>query len=302
MNMKYTTQALFLIPLLLFSSCQNDETMLDASGSFEAVELIVSSETTGRILELDIQEGDTVQEGSLLGKIDTLQLELKKEQLLANSEGMKSKKMDIQIQTAPLQQQIQTARKEKTRIENLLKSDAVNTKQLDDINAQLILLERQLEAQKTTLQNGNKGIESELKALESQMSQLEDQINKGRIISPIGGTVLVKYAEKGELALPGKSLFKVADLNQMYLRAYITAGQLSLVKLGQSVTVLSDLGEGDYKERTGRITWISEEAEFTPKTVQTRDERANLTYAVKVAVPNDGTLKIGMYGGIRLDD
>ncbi|QEN06470.1 HlyD family efflux transporter periplasmic adaptor subunit [Oceanispirochaeta crateris] len=300
--MKYTTQALFLIPLLLFSSCQNDETMIDASGSFEAVELFVSSETTGRILELDIQEGDTVEEGSLLGQIDTLQLKLKKEQLEATSDSIKSKKMDIQIQTAPLQQQIQTARKEKTRIENLLKSDAVNTKQLDDINAQLILLERQLEAQKTTLQNGNKGIESELKALESQMSQLEDQINKGRIISPIGGTVLVKYAERGELALPGKSLFKVADLNKMYLRAYITAGQLSLVKLGQSVTVLSDLGEGEYKALTGRITWISEEAEFTPKTVQTRDERANLTYAVKVAVPNDGTLKIGMYGGIRLND
>jgi len=293
---------LTILPLLalITISCSSGDSMIDASGSFEAVEVIVSAEASGKILDLGMQEGDKVTENEVLGRIDTEQLELKKKQLLASSEGMKSKYVDISIQTAPLIQQIATAKKEKTRIENLLKSDAVNTKQLDDINAQLSSLQKQLNARMTSFEKGNRGIDNELIALGSQIAQLDDQISKARITSPIKGTVLVKYSEKGEFAVMGKPLFKVADLNQMYLRAYVTSGQLTEIKLGQNVTVYSDKGEGDYNKTEGRITWISEKAEFTPKTVQTRDERANLTYAVKVAVPNDGFLKIGMYGGISL--
>jgi HlyD family secretion protein len=298
---KYTTTAL-LLAVLFFSSCGNADVEIDASGSFEAVELIVSSEASGKILELDIHEGDSVDEGSVLCRIDTVQLALKKEQLQASAQSMKSRIVDVNIQTAPLSQQIATVKKEKIRIENLIKSDAVNTKQLDDINAQLATLEKQLNAQIHSFQNGNRGISNELAAMDSQIAQLEDQIRKGRITSPISGTVLVKYAEKGELALAGKALFKIADLDQMYLRAYVTAGQLTSIKLGQKVTILSDLGVGEYKTATGKLTWISDKAEFTPKTVQTRDERANLTYAVKVAVPNDGFLKIGMYGGIKFGE
>jgi HlyD family secretion protein len=287
---------------LFLSSCGNRAVSIDASGSFEAVEVIVSSEATGQILELSIAEGEKIEAGSILGKIDTLQLELKKEQLLASSESVKSKIVDVGIQTASLNEQIYTAKKEKNRIENLIKSGAVNTKQLDDINAQLASLEKQLTAQTISFQNSNKGIFSELKALDSQIAQLDDQIHKGTIISPISGTVLAKYAEKGELALMGKALFKLADLDQMYLRAYVTSGQLTGLRLGQSVTVLSDRGEGQYRSMEGKITWIADKAEFTPKTVQTNDERANLTYAVKVAVPNDGYVKIGMYGGIKFKE
>jgi HlyD family secretion protein len=286
---------------LLFLSCGHNSVVIDASGAFETVEILVSAEAAGQIVEMNLQEGESISEGSIVGRIDTLQLELKKEQLLASSESLKSRIVDVVIQTASLKEQVDTVKKEKRRIENLLKSDAVNTKQLDDINGQLAALEKQLYALTVSLQNGNDGINNELIALDSQIAQVDDQIRKGTIVSPISGTVLVKYAERGELAQIGKALFKVADLDQMYLRAYITSGQLTQVRLGQDVTVLSDLGEGEYKTVTGTISWISDKAEFTPKTVQTKDERANLTYAVKVAVPNDGFLKIGMYGGIQFE-
>jgi len=294
---------LLLMPFLtlMIISCGDKDSMIDASGSFEAVEIIVSSEAAGKILELNIQEGDKVTENQILGRIDTVQLELKKKQLLASSESLKSRYVDISIQTAPLIQQIDTVKKEKTRIENLLKSDAVNTKQLDDINAQLSTLEKQLSAQTTSFRNANSGIQNELIALDSQIAQLDDQIARARIISPVKGTILAAYAEKGELAVMGKPLFKIADLDKMFLRAYVTSGQLTMIKQGQSITVYSDKGEGEYRTAQGRVIWISDKAEFTPKTVQTRDERANLTYAVKVSVPNDGYLKIGMYGGIALD-
>jgi HlyD family secretion protein len=299
--MNNLTTITLLLTGLLFSSCGHNSFVIDASGAFEAVEILVSAEATGQIVELNLLEGESIEEGSIVGRIDTRQLELKKEQLLASSESLKSRIVDVVIQTASLKEQVDTVKKEKRRIENLLKSDAVNTKQLDDINGQLAALEKQLYALTVSLQNGNDGINNELIALDSQIAQMDDQIGKGTIVSPISGTVLVKYAERGELAMMGKALFKIADLDQMYLRAYITSGQLTQVRLGQDVTVLSDLGEGEYKSVTGKISWISDKAEFTPKTVQTKDERANLTYAVKVAVPNDGFLKIGMYGGIKFE-
>ena len=188
---------------------------------------------------------------------------------------------------------------EKKRTENLLKENAATQKQIDDIDSQIAVLQKQLEAQISTLQRGNASVTEESSAYEIQVAQLEDQLNKCRISSPINGTVLAKYAETGELAISGKPLFKVADIQNMFLRAYITADQLSQLKLGDKVKVFSDLGDDDRREYEGVITWISDKSEFTPKTIQTRDERANLVYAIKIAVKNDGYLKIGMYGEIK---
>jgi HlyD family secretion protein len=234
------------------------------------------------------------------GQIDSVQLELKREQLMANIKGVESQRPDVDLQIAATRQQIDTAMTEKKRIENLLKSDAANGKQLDDINAQIATLEKQLVAQRSSLIKSGTGITEQTAALELQIAQLDDLIRKCTITSPIDGTVLVKYAEKGEFATEGKPLFKIADLEQIFLRVYINSGQLSDIKPGQIVTVLSDSGKKKERKYTGKVTWISGTAEFTPKTVQTRDERANLVYAVKVAVKNDGYLKIGMYGGIKI--
>jgi len=203
------------------------------------------------------------------------------------------------VQVASLQQQITTAGTERARVSNLLASGAANQKQLDDINAQIKVLEKQLKATRQTLENNTKGIHGESEALEDQVAQIEDQLQKSRISSPIDGTVLVKYAEAGELATPGRSLFKVADMKNMTLRAYVTADQLAQLKVGQTVKVNAEFGSEANKAYQGKVAWISSKAEFTPKTIQTRDERANLVYAVKVSVKNDGDLKIGMYGGIR---
>lgn len=207
--------------------------------------------------------------------------------------------MDINKQIAATREQISKAEYEKKRTENLLKENAATQKQIDDIDSQIAVLQKQLEAQISTLQRGNASVTEESSAYEIQVAQLEDQLNKCRISSPINGTVLAKYAETGELAISGKPLFKVADIQNMFLRAYITADQLSQLKLGDKVKVFSDLGDDDRREYEGVITWISDKSEFTPKTIQTRDERANLVYAIKIAVKNDGYLKIGMYGEIK---
>ena len=201
---------------------------------------------------------------------------------------------------AAVEQQIETAKTEKKRIENLLKANAINQKQLDDVNAQIAVLEKQQTALKSTLELSTNSISGENEAVQIQIKQIDDQLAKCRIVSPLAGTVLTKYAEKGELASPGKALFKVADIQNIILRAYITNDQLSKLKIGQKVKVYSDSGESDSKEYEGTVSWISAKAEFTPKTIQTRDERANLVYALKIAVKNDGLLKIGMYGNVSL--
>jgi len=293
---------LFILILLVASlqSCSNSKTKNDASGTFEATEIIVSAESTGSLLVFDVQEGQTLKSGQLVGHIDSVQLYLKKKQLMATRSAVDSRQPNIQIQIAATRQQIETAKTEKQRIENLLKANAANQKQLDDINAQIALLEKQLESQKIILESTSKSIGGESSAVEIQIAQLEDQLNKCRIISPIDGTVLVKYVEKGEFAAMGKPLFKIADTENMFLRAYITSGQLGALKIGQKVKVNAEFGEKENKEYEGTVTWISDKSEFTPKTIQTQDERANLVYAVKIAVKNDGFLKIGMYGGVKL--
>lgn len=286
---------------VLLVSCNGNKNNFDASGVFEATEVIVSSESSGKIHNFSVQEGLEIKAGETVGFIDTVQLYLKKMQLIANVKTLQSKRPDIKTQIAAIAEQISAATAEKKRIESLLKASAATRKQLDDINAEIAVLNKQLEAQKSTLSITNKGINEESSALEIQIAQVEDLLQKCRIINPIDGTVLAKYAQQGEITASGKALYKIADTKNMILRAYITAGQLTQLKLGQKIKVLADYGDKGYKEYEGTISWISSKSEFTPKTIQTRDERANLVYAVKVAVPNDGYIKIGMYGGIKIE-
>ena len=290
---------IIIASLVFLYSCGKSNEQYDASGTFEATEIMVSSEASGKILQFGAQEGELLQPGNEVVLIDTLQLFLKKQQLLSSINALQSRRPEVNKQIAAVQQQIATAKTERQRAENLVKANAANQKMLDDINAQIVVLEKQLAAQKSTLDISNRGISEDVATMEIQVAQLDDQLLKCRIASPINGTLLVKYAQVGELAMPGKVLFKVADLESMILRAYITSDQLTKLKIGQTVKVFADFGEGT-REYSGTISWVSGKAEFTPKTIQTKDERANLVYAVKIAVKNDGYLKIGMYGQIKL--
>jgi HlyD family secretion protein len=302
MTTKSIGYSIAIAGLVLVVSCGKKKEVADASGTFEATELIVSSEATGRLIAFDVQEGQAVAAGEQVGYIDSIQLSLRKAQLLSSMKALDVRRPDTRKQIAVLEQQIVTAKSEKVRVENLLKANAANRKQLDDLNGQISLLEKQLEAQKSTLSITDRGIGSDTETLGYQVDQLNDQIKKCLIINPSKGIVLVKYSEAGEVAVPGKALYKVADLDQVYLRAYITSAQLTQVKLGQNVKVSADFGEAGKREYSGVISWISAKSEFTPKTIQTQDERANLVYAVKVRVANDGYLKIGMYGGFNISD
>jgi HlyD family secretion protein len=296
-SMKYIIP---VISLLILQGCGKKDNGYDASGTFESTEITVSGESSGKIMQLEVLEGMLVEKSQLLGYVDTVQLFLKKKQMLASLKAVQSRHPESAKQVASLEEQIIAAKREKQRIQNLLAANVANQKQLDDISSQLLVLEKQLVALKSTLQITDTGITDESSVIEIQIAQLEDQLLKSRITSPIKGTVLVRYAEEGELATPGKPLFKVADLERMFLRAYITADQLTQMKIGQQVKVNADFGEKQTSDYNGTITWISDKAEFTPKSIQTRNERANLVYAVKIAVQNDGYLKIGMYGQMKI--
>ena len=284
---------------VLWVACGRGNEDFDASGIFESTEVVVSAEANGRIVALDVEEGDELEAGQQVGSVDSVQLYLKKVQLEASAQGIGSKRADIAKQVAATREQIAKAERERTRCRNLLARDAGTQKQLDDAEAQLAVLKKQLEAQLSTLERTNQGVSDEQRAAEAQIMQLEDQLRKCRVVSPAAGTVLAKYAEAGEVTAAGKPLFKLADLRHVFLRAYVSGSQLSEVKVGQSVKVYADEGEDGRREYAGRVTWISGQAEFTPKTIQTRDERANLVYAVKIAVENDGLLKLGMYGEVK---
>lgn len=290
---------LTIISVLFFISCGNGKEKYQASGVFEATEVMVSSEANGKILSLDIQEGQQISIGNEYGLIDTLQLYLKRQQILYGIEAMGGRSIDVNTQIAALEEQIKKLNVEKQRIETLLQKNAANTKQLDDINSNIAVLDKQLKAQKSSFEKGNKSIGSEEASLRAQVVQINDQLNKCRITSPINGTVIMKYSEKGEIASIGKPLFKVADMDNMILRIYITSSELSKIKLGQEVKIFADFGE-NIKEYKGKISWINSKAEFTPKSVYVKDDRDNLVYAVKVSVKNDGYLKIGMFADVNL--
>lgn len=288
--------------LALFSACGNGAPKYDATGTFETTEVLVSAEASGRLLYFDIEEGMLLKAGEEVGVVDTVQLYLKKLQLEASLKSVEEQRPDILKQVAATKEQISAAQRERNRVANLLKVGAANQKQLDDAEDQLEVLRKQLVAQNSTLSNSHQSLTWQSSSVGIQVTQVEDQLKKCHITSPITGTVLAKYAEAGELTAMGTPLFKVADTEQMYLRAYITSEQLSQVKLGQKVTVFSDYGTDEHKQYPGVVTWISDTSEFTPKTILTKNERANLVYAVKIAVHNDGLLKIGMYGGVEFSD
>lgn len=287
-----------IVVLATFMSCRSEKEF-DATGTFEAIEIIVSSEANGKLFYLNAEEGTRLIQGAEVGLVDTVQLFLKKLQLRASMKSVDNQRPDIQKQIAATKEQIATARRERTRVENLLKANAANQKQLDDWDSQLALLQRQLDAQISSLQNSTASLNEQSSSVAIQIAQIEDQLQKCHILAPIDGVVLAKYAEPGELASAGKPLFKIADMENIYLRAYITSAQLASVKLGDKVKVFADFGDGNKKEYEGTVTWIADEAEFTPKTILTDDERANQVYAVKIAVQNDGIIKLGMYGEVK---
>lgn len=296
---KTLTYSSLLVLALAMTACGKGYKAYDASGVFESTEVTVSAEGNGKIMSLDLQEGDRLEAGAVVGCIDTVQLYLSKIQLEASRRAVGSGRLNISRQIAALESQIAKQRQELDRFTKLEQAGASNRKQVEDIQAQLDILERQLAAQKESLQNTNSNVSGQADALEAQVMQLEDKIRKCVITSPVSGTILAKYSEAGELAVQGRALFKVADLDNIRLRAYITADQLTGLKLGQSVKVFADQGTSGRKEYAGTLVWISDKAEFTPKTIQTRDERANLVYAVKIAVKNDGLIKLGMYGEVK---
>ena len=289
-----------LVACLLLAGCATDDKEFDATGTFEATEVTVSAEQTGRLLRFTAEEGRQVEAGSLLGLVDTVQLYLRARQIGATRLVYATQRPDIHKQIAATRQQIAKARQDVERFTQLVGDGAANRKQLDDATHQLAFLQRQLEAQTATLQNSANSLSAQMNTADVEKLQVADQLAKCRIHTPIGGTILETYVEPGEFVTTGKPLFTVADIDRMYLRAYLTSNQLRNVKLGQHVNVLSDYGDGQRKSYPGTVTWISSKSEFTPKTILTDDERANLVYAVKIAVRNDGHLKIGMYGEVKL--
>lgn len=300
--------------ILILSGCNGNGNISDASGTFEADETIVSSEMSGKIISFNVEEGAQLSKDSVIGMVDATNISLQKEQVEASIQALNKKTYDaapqiqlLQNQLAVQQSQLENLLHEKNRIENLIKADAATTKQSDDINAQIDVIKKsmnvtqqQINVQKNNIATQNRSILSEAEPLRKRIAQLKDQELRANIINPINGTVTTKYAETGEVTSAGKALYKIADLSSLNLRAYITGVQLPLIKLNQTVKVLIDEGAKKYKEYSGTIIWISDKAEFTPKTIQTKEERANLVYAVKVKVKNDGYLKIGMYGELKL--
>ena len=272
----------------------------DATGIFEATTVTVSAETSGKILSADIAEGDTVRSGETIAVIDTTILVLQQKQLDSQRLSAESSSPDIAAQAASLRTQIAHQRNECDRLNRLITDGATTRKQVDDAQAHLTMLEGQLSALLSTLGKNRSSISDNAAAILYQARQIEEQIAKSTVTSPLTGTVLTKYAEPGEFATPGRPLCRIADLGNIYLRAYFTASQLADIRLGQEVTVIADFGGDEQYDYPGRITWIAQESEFTPKSIQTKDSRANLVYAVKIAVKNDGRLKLGQYGEVRL--
>jgi HlyD family secretion protein len=302
------------IALLVICSC-NKPNAFDATGNFESDEVIVSAQQTGQLLSFNLNEGDTLASGAMVGQIDTTVPKLQLQEALATIHSLKAKTSNVHetndlvekqliVQEVELDHQI----KERTRTENLVKADAATQKQLDDINAlvdqlqkQVSVTKQQLKVNSTNTNTLNNGIMSEKAPLEKTVAQWQEQINKGQVINPIRGVVLSKYAMAGEMAMIGKPLYKISNTDTLTLKAYITGDQLPQIRIGQQVAVRTDSANGGYKNYSGIISMVSPKSEFTPKTIQTKDERANLVYAIKVRVKNDGYLKIGMYGEVNFE-
>ena len=286
--------------LILLNSCGPSGMSSDAAGTFEADEITVSSEATGKIEWLDLTEGQQLQAGQAVGQIDTVQLFLQKQQLEESIISLEGSMPDIDRQTSAMRSRLKQQLREKDRIERLLEDDAATPKDLEDILSAIEVLEGQIEAQESGLGNTIASLEGQISSARNRILQIEDQLSKCRIASPVDGTVLARYAHAGELAVSGKPLFRVADTRTMTLRAYFCLWQLKDVRIGQRVKVIADFGGDNTREYEGTVNWISDKSEFSPKSIQTKDERENLVYAVKISVRNDGYLKIGMYGEVIL--
>lgn len=281
------------------TACNSGDKEYDATGTFEATETTVAAEQAGTLLTFSLEEGDNIEAGTEVGLIDTTQLWLKISQTEASKAVYQSQKPDQEKQIAATRQQLAKARTEQQRYKELVADGAAPSKMLDDASSQVLVLQRQLDAQVSALQTSTNALSRQMDAADVQVRQLRDQLLKCHIKSPASGTVLEKYVERGEYVTPGKPLFKIGDVRHMYLRAYITSVQLKNVKTGQKVKVFADYGGGQKKEYVGTVIWISSRSEFTPKTILTDDERADLVYAVKIAIETDGYVKIGMYGEVR---
>jgi len=302
----------FLVLPFLWASCNNSGPAADAFGNFEAEERIISAESSGQILQLTIDEGMVLKTGQVVGYVDSTQLVLQRAQLQANIRAVAAKSPAIREQLAVYEKQLDASRKqisalerEKQRVQSLLKQDAALPKQLDDVNDQIDLLDKQMAvtreqrlATDAVLSTQKTGLMAEILPLQKQIERLDDQLAKCRLVNPVAGTVLVQYAEVGEVTTFGKPLYKLADMDTLTFRAYVAGDQLSRVQPGQTVTVRIDGPDGSYIDFPGKVAWIASEAEFTPKVVQTKDERVHLVYAVKIRVRNDGKLKIGMPGEV----
>jgi HlyD family secretion protein len=287
------------IAALSFSCSSNDDTA-DASGSFEAVETIIAAEATGKILSFTISEGEQLNAGQLIGAIDSTQLYLTRLQLLQNKKAILSGRPDTKAQVESLKKELASAIDDRNRIANLVKGGVASQKQLDDADSRVSILQARITSQSSALGTTTSALNEQAATTEIQLAQVEDQLRKCKLVNPISGVVLTKYAEPNELTSIGKPLYKIADLSTMILRAYVSGNQLAQLKLNRKVTVSADDGKGGLTAAEGTVTWISDKAEFTPKTIQTKDERANLVYAIKVSVKNDGSYKIGMYGEVKL--
>jgi len=294
-----TTAIFYALTALTLTACDKTPEYA-ASGNFEATDVTISAETSGKILEFDLEEGDTLQANQFIALIDTAQLHYQREQLKFQHSATDASRPDIELQLAASRRELEKQQRERQRIENLLADGAATSKQLDDINAAISMITDRIAAQESTLRNSSVSISESGSAIQSQTERIADQIADCYVTSPINGTVLTKYCERGEYAVLGKPLLKIADLSKIYLRAYFTSEQLADIKLGQKVTVVANFGGDKLYEYPGTITWIASESEFTPKNIQTQDSRSNLVYAVKIAVKNDGRLKIGGYGNVKL--
>lgn len=292
----------YFIALIILSfgliSCSGDK-LSDAYGNFEADEVIVGSEGQGKILSFNVKEGEQIQAGTIVGYIDTMQLSLKKQQLIASINAVAAQTLDVQSQLNIYREQKNNILREQRRVEHMLKDEAATQKELDNINGNIEVVDREIEAARKKLETNNRGILSQIEPIERQIDQVNDQINKSLIMNPVSGTVLTKYSEEMELAGYGTPLYKIAGLDEITLKVYVSGDQLSHIKIGQEVEVLIDDTKKENRALKGTIKWIASEAEFTPKIVQTKDERVDMVYAVKVLVQNDGYLKIGMPGEIN---
>lgn len=292
-------KGIFLSAVFLLVACGGKQDF-DATGTFEATEVTLSAETTGRLLTLASEEGMLVHEGEVLAVVDTAALHLQLQQLRTQQSALLKSRPDIGKQVASLRSQIVKQEREVARVENLVKDNAATQKQLDDAQTQLGVLRNQLDATLSQLGSSSEAIEQNAAAMEWQIKQVALQLERSTLKAPMDGMVLATWLHPGEMAVAGRPLLKVADLDHIYLRAYFTSDQLSKVNLGQKVTVTADFGGDERYDYEGTVTWIASESEFTPKNIQTRSSRANLVYSVKIAVVNDGRLKVGVYGEVKL--